>query len=121
MNSTKKPITVKREPLDFRSSQKNFTISNMTLAEAARNLNGTELKLYLYLLSNDEGYNRDFSSQHFSSIYGCSRTATMRAFDGLIQKKYLVIEDGIYCLYERPRDGKSREMLEFLFSSQKEE
>ena len=120
MNSTKKAITVKREPLDFQSSQKNFIISNMTLAEAARSLNGTELKLYLYLLSNDEGYNRDFSSQHFSSIYGCSRTATMRAFDGLIQKKYLVIEDGIYCLYERPRDGKSRELLEFLFSSQNE-
>ena len=121
MNSTKKAITVKREPLDFHSSQKNFIIPNMTLAEAARSLNGTELKLYLYLLSNDEGYMRDFSSQHFSSIYGCSRNATMRAFDGLIQKKYLVIEDGIYCLYERPRDGKSREMLEFLFSSQKEE
>ena len=54
MNSTKKAITVKREPLDFHSSQKNFIISNLTLAEAARSLNGTELKLYLYLLSNDE-------------------------------------------------------------------
>ena len=121
MNSTKKVITVKREPSDFQSSQKNFIISNMTLAEAARNLNGTELKLYLYLLSNDEGYRRDFSSQCFSAIYGCSRTATMRAFDGLIQKKYLVLENGDYCLYERPRDGKSQEMLEFLFASQKEE
>lgn len=56
---------------------------------AATNLTPVGFKLYLYLASNQDGYNGAFSSAHFSEKYGCDVKSAKTAFNLLIDKGYL--------------------------------
>lgn len=71
------------------------------LYEAMKRLNGTEFKVYLYLLSNKNGYSFDFSPQEVANKTGVCRDSARNAFDAMIHKSFIIPTlDGKYEFYE---------------------
>lgn len=102
--ANQKTVVIQREAVDSKGGKQFLMVYSENLAEAARNLNGAALKLYLYFLSNTDGYHKDFSPQHFCNIYGCSRSSAARAFDELVEQNYIIQEGSKYYFYERPQE-----------------
>ena len=92
-----------------------LAIDCQALSTAARTLTPSGLKLFLYLASNQDGYQKDFSPKDFSNIYGVSVDAARKARLDLQSNGYLVEdENGKLEFYEQPR-----EKLQFATKPQK--
>lgn len=97
--ANQRTVQVNRSTLNKRNP---FLLVNTdTIFEAARELDGTSFKVYLYLLSNKDGYIFDFSPQHIANVLGISRDSARLAFEKLERKNFLVsAEYGKYQFYE---------------------
>lgn len=62
------------------------------IEKAAQDLTGTAFKVYIYFLSNQEGFEFGYSPQDVANKYGCSADAARDAFNTLVKKGYLVEE-----------------------------
>lgn len=85
-----------------------LSIFNEVVEDASRDLKGEiPFKLFIYLASNKDNYDFDFSSTYFRDLYGCSIDATKRAFNQLVERGYLVPnEKGTkYEFFERPQQS----------------
>lgn len=92
-----------------------LAIDCQALSTAARILTPSGLKLFLYLASNQDGYQKDYSPKDFSNIYGVSVDAARKARLDLQANGYLVeSENGKLEFYERPQ-----EELEFVIAPEK--
>lgn len=79
------PITGKKQYLAI-------TRDNLTMA--ARTLKGdVAFKFYLYLASNTDNYEFEYSPLHFANVYGVSVDSARRAADKLIEAGYLVKDE----------------------------
>lgn len=84
-----------------------LAIDCQALSTAARTLTPSGLKLFLYLASNQDGYQKDFSPKDFSNIYGVSVDAARKARLDLQANGYLVEnENGKLEFYEQPREKR---------------
>ena len=75
-----------------------------TIELAAKELNNTQFKVYIYLLTNQDGYYFGLSPQDIANRYGASIDAVRDAIKGLIDKGYLVQEKNSewnYKFYDR--------------------
>lgn len=94
-------VSINREKLgapgDFMS------LSKTTLYKAIEILSHSELRLFLYLVSNKDGYAMPFSKQLIQNEIGLSKNGFYLARDGLIKKGYLYFDEvtGNYSFYER--------------------
>ena len=92
-----------------------LAIDCQALSTAARTLTPSGLKLFLYLASNQDGYQKDYSPKDFSNIYGVSVDAARKARLDLQANGYLVEnENGKLEFYEQPR-----EKLQFAIAPEK--
>ena len=92
-----------------------LAIDCQALSTAARTLTPSGLKLFLYLASNQDGYQKDYSPKDFSNIYGVSVDAARKARLDLQVNGYLVEnENGKLEFYEQPR-----EKLEFAIAQER--
>lgn len=88
--ANQKTITIQRDTVDQKNRGKQYILAyTENIANAARNLNGSAFKLYIYLLSNQDGFTKDYSPQHFENIYGVSNSSAKRAFQELIEAGYI--------------------------------
>lgn len=83
-------VVINRMKVEKGTNEPFLCIHTNSIETAARELSGTEFKLYMYFASNANGYELDYSTQHFANIYGCGLTAARDAFKGLQEKGYLV-------------------------------
>lgn len=60
------------------------------LVEACNNLNGAALKLYIYFSAHAPGDVFDFYPKIFCDSYGVSMSAEKKAFQELVENKYLI-------------------------------
>ena len=103
--ANQKTITINREEVNLRGDKQYLTVYSENVAAASRVLSNTSFKLYIYLLSNQDGYKKDFSSQHFSTLYGVSYSSVSRAIAELEKEGFLVKGDNNkYEFYERPQE-----------------
>ena len=75
-----------------------------TLQKAASDLKGNAFKVYIYLLTNLEGYYFGLSTQDISNTYGMSIDSARDAIKQLIDKGYMVQMEGSkneYTFYDR--------------------
>lgn len=77
---------------------------------AARDLKECEYKLYMYLISNQEGYVFGLSKEHVCAQTGISERSYTSAVQKLIEKGYLVYVN------EKATDGKEQAPLYKFFS-----
>lgn len=87
-----------------------------TLQKAASDLKGNAFKVYIYLLTNLEGYYFGLSTQDISNTYGMSIDSARDAIKQLIDKGYMVQMEGSkneYTFYDRV-DRKPVELPEEL-------
>ena len=84
-----KRILIKRNKID---SRKTFlTIQGENLEAAMNRLNGTALKLYLYLAMNRDGYELAFSPQYFADKFNTSLNSARDAVQILIKEGFLIM------------------------------
>lgn len=84
-----------------------LAISCESISEASRNLGEAAFKFYMYLCCNADGYQFDYSPQHFANIYGLSVDRARKVVQQLVDARYLVLNDnGIYEFYEVPQEEK---------------
>lgn len=81
-----------------------LAIDCQALATAARLLTPSGFKLYLYLASNQNNYEKDYSPRDFSNVYGLSVDAARRAPADLVNCGYIIEENGKLNFYETPHD-----------------
>ena len=87
-----KRILIKRNKID---SRKTFlTIQGENLEAAMNKLNGTALKLYLYLAMNRDGYELAFSPQYFADKFNTSLNSARDAVQILIKEGFLIMRKG---------------------------
>lgn len=87
-----KRILIKRNKID---SRKTFlTIQGENLEAAMNRLNGTALKLYLYLAMNRDGYELAFSPQYFADKFNTSLNSARDAVQILIKEGFLIMRKG---------------------------
>ena len=103
--ANQKTITINREAVEQKVKGKQFLLAyTENIAAAARALNGAGFKLYLYFLSNQDGFTKDYSPQHFENIYGVSHSSAKRAFQELEEAGYLELnKKNQYTFYEVPQ------------------
>lgn len=85
-----------------------LTIYCDNVYNAFQNLSGeAAIKLYIYLASNKDGYNLNFSPKHFATTCGMSEASARTAAKQLIEKGYLVQDaNNHYQFYEVPQKVK---------------
>lgn len=105
--ANQKTITINREEVNLRGDKQYLAVYSENVAAASRVLSNTSFKLYIYLLSNQDGYKKDFSSQHFSTLYGVSYSSVSRAIAELEKENFLIKGDNNkYEFYERPQEKR---------------
>ena len=105
-------VTVNRKMPNKTKDKKPFiTIYCSAVDQASRNLKGqVAFKLWLYLAGNTDGYTEAFSPQAIKDRFGVSLDGARDAFKQLVQKKYLVLEEGTknrYMFFEKPKSNLS--------------
>lgn len=70
-----------------------------TIQTASQNLTGNSFKLYIYLLSNANGYTSAFSPKDVAEKYGCSVDSARESFKTLVNKGYLTLIEGTKTSY----------------------
>ena len=101
-------ITINRNIPNKSKDKKPFVmIYCSAIDQASKNLKGqVAFKLWLYLAGNTDGYTEAFSPQAIKDRLGVSLDSARDAFKQLVQKKYLVLEEGTknrYQFYEKPK------------------
>lgn len=105
--ANQKTITINREEVNLRGDKQYLAVYSENVAAASRVLSNTSFKLYIYLLSNQDGYKKDFSSQHFATLYGVSYSSVSRAIAELEKENFLIKGDNNkYEFYERPQEKR---------------
>lgn len=87
--ANQKHITINRINPNVEKKQY-LSIITENLAQAGRTLSEVPFKLYIYLASNQDGYQFDLSTQHFANIYDVSLSSAKAAVNKLIEAGYLV-------------------------------
>ena len=101
-------INKKRNPIDFYDVRIG-DIFKIDLLAACRNLKESSLKIYLYLLSNQDGYVGGLSSADVCAQTGISESSFRRGIQELIDKKYLINQqEAVY-----DKQGKSAPLYAF--------
>ena len=81
-----------------------FIAYQETIEAAAKELTGNEFKLYIYFLSNKDGYKDLFSPAFFGEAYGVSADTARKLFQKLLEKGYLVKTAEHDCeFYDKPQ------------------
>lgn len=96
-----KTITIQKTEVEKGNGKnKPYLIAYVDIIEAAaRDLSNTAFKLYMYLLSNSNGYISAFSPKDVSERYGCSVDSARDAFKTLEAKGYIALEEGMKAKY----------------------
>lgn len=71
---------------------------------AMRNLTKSAYYLYTYLMQNQDGYNLTLRRTHAMHITGLSKSSYYLALQELIDKSYIIDNDGNYEFHECPVD-----------------
>lgn len=105
-------ITVFRDMPNRKENKDNkpfVMIYRSSIDQASKNLKGqVAFKLWLYLAGNTDSYTQGFSPQAIKDYMGVSLNSARQAFNQLVQKKYLIQEQGSknrYKFYERPHNS----------------
>lgn len=96
----------KETPKATKENKRPYMIAYIDLIEAAaRNIHKpSSFKLYMYLISNVDGYTFALSTQDFSEKYGISQDSAKDAVNDLIALGYLVQrQKRTYDFYESPK------------------
>ena len=76
------------------------------IREAAKNLSPSGLKLYLYFVENEDGWEFNLSPKDFQNRYDVAESTYRNAKRELIDKGYIVEEDkNHFTFYSNPEDG----------------
>lgn len=78
-------------------------IYSQNLSEASRLLTAVGFKLYLYLASNQNNYEKDYSPRDFANVYGVSYESARKAPKNLIDNGYLIPNDNKLEFFETPQ------------------
>ena len=101
-----KQITIHRDIPEVKKGTNRAFLSvyNDVIETAARNLNGSAFKAYMYLLMNKPGYSLYYSPEHFVKTFGVGLTSAKKVCDELRQAGYLVeVAPFQYEFYEMPQ------------------
>lgn len=112
--ANQKRIIINRDEIDFKSSKQYLQAYTENVSLASRTLGGeVPFKLYIYLLSNRNGFNLDFSPQHFANVYGCSTKAAKNAVAALEEAGYITHDiNNRYEFHEIPQVTTSRVIID---------
>lgn len=105
-----KLITIHRDiPEAKKGTNRAFlSVYNDVVETAARNLNGSAFKAYMYLLMNKPNYSLYYSPEHFVKTFGVGLTSAKKVCDELRQAGYLVeVAPFQYEFYEMPQKPKA--------------
>ena len=84
---------------NYRKSK--FFILGLEEVKYAMNaLSGTAFKLYIYIMSNNDNFEFWISYSHVHKITGMSKSSYHRAFNELVEKKFLRLFKGHSNLYK---------------------
>lgn len=91
-----KTITINKTDVEKGTGKKRayFIAYTDIIEAAAQDLTNTAFKLYMYFVTNSNGYISAFSPKDVSERYGCSMDAARDAFKLLETKGYLTLEPG---------------------------
>ena len=97
-------VVIKKEKVNQNNGKPYFLAYQETIEAAAQKLSGNEFKLYIYLLSNRDGYEDFYSPDYFGKAYGVSADTARKLFQKLIEKGFLVKTAPHDCdFYEAPQ------------------
>lgn len=100
-----------------------YAIFNLTaMNRAARELNGSELKLWMYFNSHQDGYEFGLSTKDIAEKYGMDIKTVRAAVNKLIEKEYLIeveLYPGLtgYCFIEEGWDSKKTRLTADLINN----
>ena len=98
-------IKINRKKVNYKDSKRPYMIAYTDLVEqASQDLNGSEFKVYIYMISNQDGFKFGCSPQDISNRYGLNIDTVKKAINKLIEKGYIVKTNGTYEFYEKPLD-----------------
>ena len=107
--SNQKRIEIMPKTLDI----PNCVINVGVLEKAMSNLDGVALKLWLYLVKNQSGFEFGLSNKACES-FGITKSSYYRAIDKLIEDGYLVpVGEDKLLFYEEPLSMEQRVRLQF--------
>lgn len=96
-------IKINREKVNYKDSKRPYMIAYTDLIEqASQDLSGGAFKVYIYMISNQDNYKFGCSPQDISNRYGLNVDTVKKAINKLIEKGYLVKNNGTYEFYEKP-------------------
>lgn len=96
-------IKINRKKVNYKDSKRPYMIAYTDLVEqASQDLNGSEFKVYIYMISNQDGFKFGCSPQDISNRYGLNIDTVKKAINKLIEKGYIVKTNGTYEFYEKP-------------------
>ena len=76
------------------------------IREAAKKLSPSALKLYLYFVENEDGWEFNFSPKDFQKRYDVAESTSRNAKRELIDKGYIIEEkNNHFTFYSNPQDG----------------
>lgn len=84
---------------------KNFIqIEKSYLQIASKLLKPKHIIVYLDLCGNQDGYRVDFSPAYYEYNYGMCKDTARSAFKELIEKRFIVLIEGVYNFYRLPQE-----------------
>lgn len=105
--ANQKTIKINRTTPKVGDGNRFLQIYETSICEASKNLTPNGFKLYLYLATNKDGYNADYSPQAFANKYGVGIDSARRITQNLIDNGYLIHLGGNkYEFYETPQKKK---------------
>ena len=86
--SNQRILYIKRSSVSAKSNY--CKITHESLAKAMKDLDGSALKLWLYLTGNADGYKLELSSKHFCEWANVDRSSYTRAWKKLLELGYII-------------------------------
>lgn len=89
-NANQRTIIIQRTIPEKGGKQPFLMVYSDVITQASRNLGGgVSFKLFIYLLSNQNGFSLDYSPQHFANLYGVHLDSAKKSVTTLIDAGYL--------------------------------
>jgi hypothetical protein len=93
-------IKIEKEKVVQTNDKRTYFLSyNDTMRQAARELSGNEFKLYIYFLSNKDGYESFFSPKDVKQQFGMCEDTARSCFHKLIEKGYIESLEQHNCMF----------------------
>lgn len=105
MFPNQKTVIVDNPKVNVKSGRQYILIYTKDVENAAKNLNGTAFKVYMYFVGLSDGFQCEYSPKHIQKAYGVSEDSARDALKELRSKGFLTQQnEKTYIFHRNPSD-----------------